>query len=106
MSGLAAALSAVGGLTGLLVGAVKAGPWALGVVLATLLACTILGAVWMLFTGRIVTRHAHKEAIDQERQRGDDWKETARLEKARNDLLTAQLGEVLAGLRDRPREAA
>lgn len=66
----------------------------------------LLGAVaWMLFTGRLVPRRIHEQAVTRERERADDWRDAYRAADARADLLDKQMGEVLTFVRT-AREAA
>lgn len=66
----------------------------------------LLGAVaWMLFTGRLIPRRIHEQAVDTERRRGDDWHDAFQAADARADLLDKQMGEVLTFVRT-AREAA
>jgi len=69
-------------------------------------AVTILaGVVWMLFTGRLIPRRIHEQAVARERERGDDWRDAYKAADARADLLDKQMGEVLSFVRT-AREAA
>lgn len=66
----------------------------------------LLGATaWMLFTGRLVPKKIHDQAIAAERQRGDDWRDAYRAESARTEIQDQQLAEILTFVRA-PREAA
>lgn len=66
----------------------------------------LLAAVaWMVFTGRLIPRRVHEQAMAAERARGDDWRDAYRLIEARSEIQDRQLGEILAALRA-PREAA
>lgn len=66
----------------------------------------LLGAVaWMLFTGRLIPRRIHEQAVTRERERADDWRDAYRAADARADLLDKQMGEVLTFVRT-AREAA
>jgi hypothetical protein len=59
----------------------------------------LAATVWMVFTGRLVPRKVHEQAIAAERQRGDDWREVARTQTTRAELSDRQLDEVLAFVR-------
>lgn len=66
----------------------------------------LLAAVaWMVFTGRLVPRRQHEEALCIERTRGDDWRDAYRATDARAEVLDRQMSEVLTFVRGR-REAA
>jgi hypothetical protein len=66
----------------------------------------LLAAVaWMVFTGRLVPRRVHDQAVASERARGDDWRDAYRAEVARGETRDRQLGEILTFVRA-PREAA
>lgn len=58
-----------------------------------------------VFTGRLIPRRVHEQAMAAERARGDDWRDAYRLIEARSEIQDRQLGEILAALRA-PREAA
>jgi len=75
-------------------------PWIQGGAVGILAA-----AVWMLFTGRLVPRRVHEQAVTRERERADDWRDAYKAADARADLLDKQMTEVLAFVRA-PREAA
>lgn len=76
-----------------------AGPWAAFLALAVAVA-------WMVFTGRLVPRRVHEQALAAERTAKTDWYEAWKAESARNEVRDAQMGEVLAFVRRAPREAA
>jgi hypothetical protein len=66
----------------------------------------LLGAVaWMLFTGRLVPRKIHEQAVERERQRAEDWRDAYRTENARTEIQDRQMAEILTFVRA-PREAA
>jgi len=65
----------------------------------------LAGATWMLFTGRLVTRRIHEQAVGRERERGDDWRDAYRAADARADVLDKQMTEILTFVRT-AREAA
>ena len=69
-------------------------------------AVSLLGAVaWMLFTGRLIPRRIHEQAVTRERERGDDWHAAYLASDARADLLDRQMAEILSAVRT-AREAA
>lgn len=76
-----------------------AGPWAAFLLLALLVA-------WMVFTGRLVPRRVHEQAVAAERQRGDDFREAHRAVLARSEVQDRQLDEILTFVRAYRREAA
>jgi len=76
-----------------------AGPWAAFLGLALLV-------VWLVFTGRLVPRRVHEQAITAERQRGDDFRDAHRAVLARCEVQDRQLDEILTFVRQAPREAA
>lgn len=66
----------------------------------------LLAAVaWMVFTGRLVPRRTHEQAVSAERQRGDDWRDAYRALEARTEVQDRQMAEILTFVRA-PREAA
>jgi hypothetical protein len=65
----------------------------------------LAGAVWMLLTGRLMSRRLHDEAVALERLRAQEWRDAFLAADARADLLDKQMGEVLAFTRS-AREAA
>lgn len=66
----------------------------------------LLAAVaWMVFTGRLVPRRIHEQAVGRERERADDWRDAYKAADARADLLDKQMTEVLTFVRT-AREAA
>ncbi len=69
-------------------------------------AVSLLAAVaWMLFTGRLVPRRLHEQAVSRERERGDDWRDAYHAADARSDVLDRQMTEILSAVRT-AREAA
>lgn len=69
----------------------------------------LLAAVaWMVFTGRLVPRKVHEQAVSAERQRGDDWRDAYRAMEARGEIQDRQMSEILTFVRSarEPREAA
>lgn len=66
----------------------------------------LLAAVaWMVFTGRLVPKRIHEQALATERQRGDDWRDAYRAMEARAEIQDRQMAEILTFVRA-PREAA
>lgn len=65
----------------------------------------LAGVAWMLFTGRLVPRRIHEQAVARERERGDDWRGAYQAADARADVLDRQMTEVLTFVRT-AREAA
>ncbi len=65
----------------------------------------LAATVWMVLTGRLVTRRSHEESMAGERRRGDDWRDAYRAEAARNEVRDAQMNEVLAFVRRYSRES-
>lgn len=45
--------------------------------------------------GRLIPRSTHERELAQAAARGDEWRDIAQRQDARNDLLTAQVGELL-----------
>lgn len=62
-------------------------------------------AAWMLFTGRLIPKKIHEQAVAAERQRGDDWRDAYRAMEARAEIQDRQMAEILTFVRA-PREAA
>jgi hypothetical protein len=75
-------------------------PWIQGGAVSILAA-----AVWMLFTGRLVSRRVHDAAVGRERERGDEWRDAFKAADARADVLDKQMTEILSAVRT-AREAA
>lgn len=62
----------------------------------------LLAAVaWMVFTGRLVPRRQHEEALAGERQRANDWRDAYRAADARAEIVDRQMSEVLTFVRAR-----
>lgn len=55
----------------------------------------------MVFTGRLIPRRVHEQAVGIERARGDDWRDAYRAADARNEMVDRQLAEILAAVRAR-----
>lgn len=70
----------------------------------------LLGAVaWMVFTGRLIPRKVHDQAVAAERQRGDDWRAVSQAQAARVEIQDRQMAEILTfvrAVREPPKEAA
>ena len=65
----------------------------------------LAGAVWMVLTGRLVSRRVHEQALAAATTRAEDWKAAHLAEVKRGEMRDAQMAEVLAFVR-RTREAA
>lgn len=63
------------------------------------LATLVLFAVWLLFTGRLLSRAAHEEILSAERQRAEDFKAALAASEEARAVLAEQLGEILTFVR-------
>lgn len=66
----------------------------------------LAATVWLVFTGRLVPRRVHERAVAAEERRAADWKEAYQAELQRAEIRDRQMDEILAAIRNRPREAA
>lgn len=53
----------------------------------------------MVLTGRLLPRRLHEKAVQQERQRGDDWRDAYRAMEARAAIQDQQMAEILTFVR-------
>lgn len=53
----------------------------------------------LLSTGRIITKSSHERELAQANKRGDEWKETALQQRAVNQALREQNGQLIEATR-------
>lgn len=67
----------------------------------------LAATVWLVFTGRLIPRRVHEQAVSAEQRQAAGWKDAYLAEVARGDLRDLQMAEILTFVRRTPsREAA